>query len=726
MSERRGPKGRRGGGHPSSQRGDRGPLPQRDRRGPGGSPEGAARDGDRDESRGRSGPPSSNGPTSRKPHGKTSHDRKPYGKPRHDRKPTAAAQGRSRRDDDRDSARPAEDERGERLQKILASAGVGSRRSCEELILRGRVSVDGKVVRELGTRVNPRKSNIEVDGQSIEPERHVYFAVHKPRGYVSTNSDPSGKPRVLDLLPGVHERIYTVGRLDENSVGLILLMNDGELANKLAHPKFGVEKVYRVVVAGTPTAEVLKKLTEGVWLAEGKVRARRVRIVGKRGDATILEMVLAEGKNREVRRMLAQFGHKVMALTRISVGPIALGGLKAGMCRPLTRREVDLLRKVAAGEEIKPFDRDRPREHRRESDQHVDNRSDRAPLTDIKRAERPHANADKRPRRPVTNADKRPGRPGTNADKRPEQSHANSGMRTEQTPASVDKRPERSAASADTRHDRPRANAANRIERPPANDDQSVERRRANGSGRLERSGSNENSSTPSDRPSDSRRDQNRRVGNRPEGGSGEVKRAERSASKANKRDDRPRSNAGSALRDDSSLTDESSSQTDVQQSIKPDTRSGLSHSGRRSIIGRPRSAQPSDQSDEPTVESTPRERRKPAAFLGIPQSKRRPIDDQEDLGVIVNPIGSDDDRADRGPKGKKRGPWIEPPKPRVIGLDEDRGDERTKRPAGPRKPAPRKRPAGGGGKIKFAPRGRSNQNASDRSPDSEGPKEDS
>ncbi len=682
MSERRGPKGRRGGGHPSSQRGDRGPLPQRDRRGPAGSPEGAARQGDRDESRGRSGPPSSNGPTARKPHGKKPHDRKPYGKPRHDRKPTAAAQGRSRRDDDRDSARPAEDDRGERLQKILASAGVGSRRSCEELILRGRVSVDGKVVRELGTRVNPRRSNIEVDGQSIEPERHVYFAVHKPRGYVSTNSDPSGKPRVLDLLPGVHERIYTVGRLDENSVGLILLMNDGELANKLAHPKFGVEKVYRVVVAGTPTADVLKKLTEGVWLAEGKVRARRVRIVGKRGDATILEMVLAEGKNREVRRMLAQFGHKVMALTRISVGPIALGGLKAGMCRPLTRREVDLLRKVAAGEEIKPFDRDRPREHRRESDQHVDNRSGRAPSADLNQTERPHANADKRARRPVTNAEKRYERPQANAEKRPERPQAN----------------------AEKRYERPQANAEKRPERPQVN----------------------AGSSNQNDRPTDSRRDQNRRVGNRPEGGPGDVKRAERSASGEIKRSDRPRSNAGSALRDDSSLTDESSSQNDVHQAIKPDTRSGLSHSGRRSIIGRPRSAQPSDQSDEPAVESTPRERRKPAAFLGIPQTKRRPIDDQEDLGVIVNPIGSDDDRADRGPKGKKRGPWIEPPKPRVIGLEEDRVDERTKRPAGPRKPAPRKPPAAGGGKMKFAPRGRSNHETPKSAPKPEGPKGDS
>lgn len=682
MSERRGPKGRRGGGEHSSRRGDRGPLPQRDRRGPGGSPEGAAREGDRDESRGRSGPPSSNGPTARKPHGKQPHDRKPYGKPRHDRKPTAAAQGRSRRDDDRKSAPSAEDERGERLQKILASAGVGSRRSCEELILRGRVSVDGKVVRELGTRVNPHKSHIEVDGQSIEPERHVYFAVHKPRGYVSTNNDPSGKPRVLDLLPGVHERIYTVGRLDENSVGLILLMNDGELANKLAHPKFGVEKVYRVVVAGTPTSDVLKKLTEGVWLAEGKVRARRVRIVGKRGDASILEMVLAEGKNREVRRMLAQFGHKVMALTRISVGPIALAGLKSGMCRPLTRREVDLLRKVAAGEEIKSFDRDRPREFQREPNQHTDKRPDRAPETAAKRIERPQANADKRAEQSPSNADKRPDRPHANADKRPERA-----------PSTEVKRTERPHANADKRYERPHANAG---------------------------------SASQSDRPRDSRRDQNRHVGNRPQGKPAEIKRAERAPAKEIKRAERSQSNVGSARSDDLPLSAESAPQTAVQQPIAPDTRSGLSHSGRKSIISRPQSARSIDQSDEPTAESTPRERRKPAAFLGIPPTKRRPIDDDEDLGVIVNPIGSDDDRADRGSKGKKRGPWIEPPKPRVIGLEEDPGDDRTKRPAGPRKPAPRKRPAGGAAKIKFAPRGRSNHEAPGRAPKPEGPKSDS
>lgn len=242
----------------------------------------------------------------------------------------------------------------ERLQKILAHAGVGSRRACEELILQGRVTVDGQVVRELGTRVDAARAKVAVDGQRIQPERLVYFAVSKPKGYVSTNRDPAGRPRVVDLLPEIPQRVYTIGRLDEMSTGLMLLTNDGELANRLAHPKFGVEKLYRAIVAGTPERAVLNQLTEGVWLAEGKVRARSVRVVGRKGQATVLEMVLAEGKNREVRRMLAKLGHKVMSLTRIAVGPITLRGLAPCEYRSLSTGEVDLLRKVAAGIAVSP------------------------------------------------------------------------------------------------------------------------------------------------------------------------------------------------------------------------------------------------------------------------------------------------------------------------------------------------------------------------------------
>lgn len=246
---------------------------------------------------------------------------------------------------------PATATAGERLQKALAAAGLGSRRACEELILQGRVTVNNEVVRELGTRVQT-DAKIEVDGVPVKRERMVYLAVSKPKGYVSTNDDPSGRPRVVDLVADVPERVYTVGRLDEDSTGLILLTNDGDLANRLAHPRYGVEKVYRAIVAGHPEPAVIEKLEQGVWLAEGKARARRVRVVGSRGDATIVEMVLAEGKNREVRRMWAKFGHKVMSLQRVCIGPVTVKGLKTGEYRPLTSVEVAQLRDLAAGKRV--------------------------------------------------------------------------------------------------------------------------------------------------------------------------------------------------------------------------------------------------------------------------------------------------------------------------------------------------------------------------------------
>jgi 23S rRNA pseudouridine2605 synthase len=253
----------------------------------------------------------------------------------------------------RDSARHSEGESGpgklERVQKVLAHAGLGSRRSCEELIKQGRVTVDGKVVRELGTRVDADRARIAVDGEAIRRESMVYYAVNKPKGYVSTTIDPAGRPRVLDLLPEIPQRVYTVGRLDEESTGLMILTNDGELANRLAHPRYGVEKLYRALIAGSPDPEVLAKLTAGVWLSDGKVRAKRARIVGRQGQANVLELVLAEGKNREIRRMLAKLGHKVMSLNRVAVGPVSIKGLSSGECRSLSRHEVDLLWKVANG-----------------------------------------------------------------------------------------------------------------------------------------------------------------------------------------------------------------------------------------------------------------------------------------------------------------------------------------------------------------------------------------
>jgi 23S rRNA pseudouridine2605 synthase len=231
----------------------------------------------------------------------------------------------------------------ERLNKFLAHAGVGSRRHCEELILRGRVQVDGKVVRELGTKVEPTQE-VYVDGEPLKQERPVYYLVNKPRGYLCTNHDPAGRPLAIDLVPHVPQRVYTVGRLDEDSEGLLLLTNDGDLAFRLMHPRFGVEKTYLVQVAGHPEKEDLQQLLKGVWLSDGHVRARRIKRLKSQGESTWLEIVLSEGKNREIRRMLARLKHKVMRLRRTALGPLILGRLAAGKSRPLREVELNQLR----------------------------------------------------------------------------------------------------------------------------------------------------------------------------------------------------------------------------------------------------------------------------------------------------------------------------------------------------------------------------------------------
>src|SRR5438105_268271 len=172
----------------------------------------------------------------------------------------------------------------ERINKYLAHAGVGSRRHCEELVLAGRVSVNGRPVRELGTRVEPGQK-VTVDGFPVRGEKHVYWLVNKPRGYLCTNSDPGGRPVALDLIPKVSQRVYTVGRLDEASEGLLLMTNDGDLAFRLMHPRFGVPKTYVVQVAGFPTREDLQQLLRGVFLAEGKVKAKSVKRLKSEGDS---------------------------------------------------------------------------------------------------------------------------------------------------------------------------------------------------------------------------------------------------------------------------------------------------------------------------------------------------------------------------------------------------------------------------------------------------------
>ncbi len=228
---------------------------------------------------------------------------------------------------------------GERLQKVLAAAGVGSRRDCEELITEGRVEVDGQVVTELGVRVNRDTQDIRVDGTRIASPKRLYYAVNKPVGVVSTNYDPSGRTRVIDLVD-TDERLYTVGRLDRSSEGLILLTNDGEFANRVAHPRYGIEKTYRVTVAGHPRKDDLDRLTRGVYLAEGVARATSVSVRKKLRESTELEIVLNEGKNREIRRVLARIGHKVLRLKRTAIGRLKLGELPPGAARRLSLQEV--------------------------------------------------------------------------------------------------------------------------------------------------------------------------------------------------------------------------------------------------------------------------------------------------------------------------------------------------------------------------------------------------
>ncbi len=236
----------------------------------------------------------------------------------------------------------------ERLNKYLAHAGIGSRRHCDELISAGRVRIDGQIVRELGVRVDPHTQQIAVDDHPVKLEKLAYWLVHKPPGVLCTNYDPAGRTRAIDLIPQVEQRVYTVGRLDEASEGLLLMTNDGDLANQLMHPRFGIEKTYHVQVAGFPTAADQKRLIEGVWLSDGRVKAKRVKRLKTQGESTWLRIVLNEGKNREIRRMLAKLEHKVLRLVRVAIGPIKMQGILKGKARRLSATELHALRDAIA------------------------------------------------------------------------------------------------------------------------------------------------------------------------------------------------------------------------------------------------------------------------------------------------------------------------------------------------------------------------------------------
>jgi 23S rRNA pseudouridine2605 synthase len=236
----------------------------------------------------------------------------------------------------------------QRLNKYLAHAGVGSRRHCDKLIAAGRVKVDGVKVTELGLKIDPSAHQVAVDDQPVRAEKLVYWAVNKPVGHLCTNHDPSGRPLAIHLLPHVEQRVYTVGRLDEASDGLLLMTNDGDLAQGLMHPRYGVPKTYYALVAGRPTDDDLQKLLDGVWLSDGKVRARSVKRLKGQGNGTWLRVVLTEGKNREIRRMLAKLDHKVMRLKRVAIGPVKLDKLPKGKARRVSEEELNGLRAFVA------------------------------------------------------------------------------------------------------------------------------------------------------------------------------------------------------------------------------------------------------------------------------------------------------------------------------------------------------------------------------------------
>ena len=229
--------------------------------------------------------------------------------------------------------------RAERVQKVLAAAGIGSRRSCEELIAEGRVAVDGEIV-TLGAKADPTSQIITVDGERVHSNPTLlYLLLNKPTGYVTTVTDPQGRPTVMDLVPAT-PRVYPVGRLDRDTEGLLVLTNDGELANRLAHPSYEVEKTYVAQIRGPAKRHAVRQLLEGVQLEDGLARARSLRELGAAGDHTLIEIVLAEGRKREVRRMLQAVNLPLERLARVRIGPLPLGDIAPGKFRPLTGPEV--------------------------------------------------------------------------------------------------------------------------------------------------------------------------------------------------------------------------------------------------------------------------------------------------------------------------------------------------------------------------------------------------
>lgn len=235
----------------------------------------------------------------------------------------------------------------ERIQKILARAGVASRREAERMMLEGRISVNGKVVDQLGFKADPLKDHIKVDGKRlVRPEPKTMLLLNKPRGYLSTVKDPAGRPTVMDLLQGVRWRLYPVGRLDFDAEGLLLLTNDGDLAYQLSHPKFSIPRTYQAKVKGILDQRALLRLKKGVMIEDGEARVVSARLFRPLENHIWVETVVTEGRNHLVKRIFSAIGHPVVKLKRIGYGPVRLGDLPAGHWRLLTDEEMRSLRKM--------------------------------------------------------------------------------------------------------------------------------------------------------------------------------------------------------------------------------------------------------------------------------------------------------------------------------------------------------------------------------------------
>ncbi|PBC81607.1 23S rRNA pseudouridine2605 synthase [Streptomyces sp. 2224.1] len=235
------------------------------------------------------------------------------------------------------------DQEGERLQKVLARAGMGSRRACEELIDQARVEVNGQIVMEQGVRVDPEKDEIKVDGLTVATQSYLFFALNKPAGVVSTMEDPDGRQCLGDYVTNRETRLFHVGRLDTETEGIILLTNHGELAHRLTHPRYGVKKTYLAAIQGPLPRDLGKQLKDGIQLEDGYARADHFRVVENTGKNYLVEVTLHEGRKHIVRRMLSEAGFPVDKLVRTSFGPIALGDQKSGWLRRMTNTEVGML-----------------------------------------------------------------------------------------------------------------------------------------------------------------------------------------------------------------------------------------------------------------------------------------------------------------------------------------------------------------------------------------------